>query len=748
MGKAIGIDLGTTNSVAAFKKADVEVITAEDNSPPDRVLTRSAVYNDDKHQFIVGESAWNAIRSTPENVVYSIKRLMGRGFNTEAVSKQTGKVGYKITKPSEGTEDAVAVWIAGKEYLPEDISAEILKKVVQNTQRYFKATGAVEGVINQAVITVPAYFDDQQKSATRTAAFRAGITPLELLAEPTAAAISFGYSPDADDVKTILVYDFGGGTFDASVITAAGTQFIENGKAGDLWLGGDDIDTTLTQYSLQQVAQKENIDDINALIIAMPLYQQKKFKASLKVKVERAKILLSSYEEAKIILGEDETLVDEFGPIPFETVIQREQLETLISPLVDRTIQICHKALHLSEYPPDMVDVVLLVGGSSQIPYVQQRLQQAFGVEKVKVHPRPMTGVAEGAAIVASGIVDKHTELDKVTTVGRDYCVKLQDGRLKKVIDKSQNLPVKEIVTFQTVSNNQKLILFELYSPDIVKKDIDHVTPDELQGRLWMSLEENYPSGTEILTYFEIDEGDTCVRLTATLKSDPSIKVSAEVTRGSQDAKAYEQLQVAIDKLNQLGLTRWGIENAEAQAQEVVKYANRIIDNKNTSREVRSDMVKQTESRLNELETSMSEDCLTAKSYISDFTLILKFCSFMIPELQQARLHRITEELQHAINESNLSMIQVINEEASQEYKVLPDSVHYIFLIRSAISRAIEAQSSDASTMQVKLNQILHELEIGSTEQALKLMQELDPYVKRWLDSNVPDQVIQTGLTT
>lgn len=154
--------------------------------------------------------------------------------------------------------------------------------MVQNAQAYRKAIGESDEVINQAVITIPAYFNDKQRSSTRTAALKAGLTPLELLPETNAAAISYGYSPDSEDVKTILVYDFGGGTFDAFLITAAGTSFIENGKAGDLWLGGDNIDSQIIKFVKEQVAKQERISDIDGLIAKMPHYQKVRFMADLK----------------------------------------------------------------------------------------------------------------------------------------------------------------------------------------------------------------------------------------------------------------------------------------------------------------------------------------------------------------------------------------------------------------------------------------------------------------------------------
>ncbi len=361
MSKAIGIDLGTTNSVAAFKLASVEVVTANDNTPPDRKLTRSVVACE-QGQITVGDKAYNQLRADPENTIISIKRLIGRGFSDEAVQKQRSELGYKIAQPTQGTENSIGVWLGNQEYQPEDISAEILKKLVQNTRSYYQQMGKAGETIDQAVITIPAYFNDKQRHATRTAALKAGLAPLELLPEPTAAAISYGFSPDSDDVQTILVYDFGGGTFDASLITSAGTSFIEQGKAGDLWLGGDDIDSRLMEFVKKQVAQQEQLSDIDGLIAKMPYYQRVRFNADLKIAVEHAKVELSNTDVVEI--NSATPLMDELGlAIPIEVEITREQFENSIADLVERSIEICHQALQYSEYSPDSVDVVLLVGG-------------------------------------------------------------------------------------------------------------------------------------------------------------------------------------------------------------------------------------------------------------------------------------------------------------------------------------------------------------------------------------------------
>nr|WP_319422331.1 Hsp70 family protein [Pleurocapsa sp. FMAR1] len=384
MGNIVGIDLGTTNSVAAFKFANTEIVTAPDNPAPDRTLTRSVIALEN-NRIIVGNDAYKKLKADPENVVISIKRLIGRGFGDSVVQQQLDRFAYKISKSTKGTENSLSVWLDSKEYEPEDISAEILKKIVQNALTYQEQQGQRER-ITRAVITIPAYFNDKQRNATQIAATRAGLAGSELLPEPTAAAISYGFKPNSDDVKTILVYDFGGGTFDSSIVTAAGNQFIESGKAGDLWLGGDDIDDRLIDFVKEQIAEAEDLEDIDSLINKMPHYQKARFMGDLKMAVEQAKIQLSSNSKAQIMPSTP--LLDDLGmAISIEVEITREQFEGMILPMVERSIAVCKDAIKYSDYPEDMIDVVLLVGGSSQIPLVQRKVTEAFGADKVVVHP-------------------------------------------------------------------------------------------------------------------------------------------------------------------------------------------------------------------------------------------------------------------------------------------------------------------------------------------------------------------------
>ena len=736
MGKAIGIDLGTTNSVAAFKEAQVEVVTSEENTPPDRKLTRSVVaYEQDK--FLVGENAYNQLRHDPENAIVSIKRLMGRGFNEKAVEEQTSEVIYRITPPTQGTENGIAVWLKGKEYQPEDISAEILKKVVHNAQAYRQASGKSKEVIDQVVITIPAYFNDKQRSSTRTAALKAGLILQELLPEPTAAAISYGYSPDSEDVKTILVYDFGGGTFDASLITAAGTQFIENGKAGDLWLGGDNIDSQIIQFVKEQVAKQEGIADIDGLIAKMPHYQQVRFRGDLKMAVERAKIGLSRATSVQI---SPPALIDELGlTIQIEVELTREQFEAMILPTVERSIQICHEALRLSEYLPDMVDVVLLVGGSSQIPLVQRKVQQAFGTNKVVLHPRPMYAIAEGAAIVAAGLTDK------ITTVSRDYFIKLESEPRYKVISQGDILPVTTAHTFKTVGDGQRLIHFEFFSPDRVKEALDGVKGDERIGDMWLGLDRSYPQGTEVMVNLELDEKNSDLKITATLKNDPAVRVSCTFSRGRSDEKINQDLEQTIEELNAQRLSTYGVEEALKLAVPVVQATNQIIDGR--TGEERGDMSDRAQANLQKLRVSMSWDRRLAEYLAYECEHLVQVCGILIPQPQQERLQKLKTQLDSAIESNNESAMQAVSEDADKELNNLPEEVQRVKVCFIAINRAVYVEPTQANAMTEKVFRMITALQRQDGNEADRLWRELYPDVNRWLSSDrTATKSIVTGL--
>ncbi len=735
MGKAIGIDLGTTNSVAAFKEKKAEICTPKGDTS--RGLTRSVVACDNG-KILVGNEAYQNFLHYPKDTIVSIKRLIGRGFGDKAIQQQQSHVDYEIVEPRQGTNNSLAVLLGGKEYQPEDISAEILKKVIENAKAFFQEIGKPGEAINQAVITIPAYFNNKQRQATRTAALKAGLTLLELLAEPTAAAISYGYSPDETDAKTILVYDFGGGTFDACLVTAVGSSFIESGKAGDLWLGGDDIDLQIISFVKEQVAKQEGLSDIDSLIDKMPHYQKVRFNGELKIAVERAKIDLSSSDVA--LISTSTSLLDELGlAVPVEVELSRQQFEPMIASLVERSIKICHEALHLSEHTPNDVDVVLLVGGSSQIPYVQKKVREAFGEDKVVVHPRPMYAVAEGAAIVAAGLTDK------ATTVARDYYIKLESEPRYKVIDKRDVLPVTTSYTFKTVSEGQRLIHFEFFSPDEVREKLDGVKDDDRIGEMWLGIEQHYPSGTEILVNLELDEKNNPLQVRATLKNDPSVSVGCSFTDGRSDEKIYKELNEAIASLNALNLTKVGVEAALKLAVPVVQSASQIIDVKTGAE--RTDISDRAQANLRKFQVGMSKERLDAEYLANECKRLLDLFSDLIPQPQQERLQKLATQLEEAIENNNESAMQALSEDAEREISNLPDQVKLVRACVEAIKQAKAIAPTQARAMSEKLGRMVEALVNSDRREAERLWQELQPDVSHWLNQDLPTHSIATGLT-
>ena len=734
MGNIVGIDLGTTNSVASFKFANTEIVTAPDNPAPDRTLTRSVI-GLENDRIIVGNDAYQKLKADPENVIISIKRLIGRGFGDSVVQQQLDRFAYKISKSSKGTENSLSVWLNGKEYEPEDVSAEILKKIVQNAQTYQEQQGQREK-ITKAVITIPAYFNDKQRNATQIAATRAGLAGSELLPEPTAAAISYGFKPDSDDVKTILVYDYGGGTFDSSIVTSAGNHFIESGKAGDLWLGGDDIDDRLIDFVKQQIAAAEDLDDIDGLIAKMPHYQKVRFMGDLKMAVEQAKIQLSSSSKASIMPATP--LIDDIGmAIEINVEITREQFESMILPMVERSIYVCKEAIKYSDYPEDMIDVVLLVGGSSQIPLVKRKVTEAFGADKVVVHPRPMYAVAEGAAITAVGGL-----IEKVGTVSRDYCIELVNDLRHKLIKQGDILPVKTTHTFRTEADGQSLIHFKFYSPDDVNK-----RDDERIGDMWLALDKSYPQGTEILVTAELDERNNSLQTTAILKNDPSVKVSCSLSTGGQDESISREVEETIAQLNKDGnLTEHGVQEAYRIAGETVKAANQI---KTHDGNIHQDRASAAKDKSQELKRFADDDYDTAEFYIRYFEFITEDCGFLLPSNQKIRLEILSRDLKNAIANHRKGEMQKLCEDARRELDNLPEKVSLILACRDGVSRAHQIEPSKARVMASKLSQMIDAMRREDGYEAERLFRELAEDVSHYLDRQLPtsNNSIATGIT-
>ncbi len=392
MSKIIGIDLGTTNScVSILEGGKAKVI---ENSEGGRTTPSIVAYSAD-NEILVGQTAKRQAVTNPENTLFAIKRLIGRRHDDPMVSKDKGMVPYQIIKAENG--DA---WVkaGGKELSPQEISAKILQKMKKSAEDYLGET------VTEAVITVPAYFNDSQRQATKDAGKIAGLEVKRIINEPTAAALAYGLDKKGD--QKVVVYDLGGGTFDVSIIEIADVdgeqQFEVLATNGDTFLGGEDFDTKLIEYICAEFKKESGID----------LSGDQMALQRLKEAAEKAKIELSTTEQTDINLPF--ITADASGPKHLNQKLSRARLESLVSELVERTIAPCRQALADAGLKASEIDSVILVGGQTRMPLVQQKVKDFFGQEPRK-DVNPDEAVAIGAAVqggVLSGSVNDVLLLD------------------------------------------------------------------------------------------------------------------------------------------------------------------------------------------------------------------------------------------------------------------------------------------------------------------------------------------------
>ncbi len=554
MGKAIGIDLGTTNSVVAFKDTSVRVITTGASHDE---LCRSCVAMDRNNQFVVGNAAYKQWRKYAPNIVVSAKRLMGGSISDEQVIKMKRdreSYPYGITKLSGGTDESVAIVLNGQEFTPEQISAEILKRLKED------ASVKLNDTVTHAVITVPAYFNEKQKAATRRAAELAGLKVQRLLAEPTAAALSYGADKlSEDDSKVFLVYDFGGGTFDLSILVASGGQFVESGTGGDRWLGGDDIDRLLKEFVYNEVKAKQGVD-INEILDGLTDKKRLAFIGELKTAIEDAKKALSETQQTTIGLY-DYLETEDGDSVDIEVTITRQQFELMIRPLVQRSIELVDKLLEEKSFPIETIDNILLVGGSSCIPLVKRMLSDKYGSEKVLSSEKPMLAVAEGAAILAHSLPAEEEvpggpapvspeipEGPVVHTTKRATFIEIEDENgnksYEKIIDSGEVLPHEKNKQFYTLVDNQKIVGVKLFSE---KEDGSY----EPTSTGYFTISENLPKKSRLLFTFNLDLDEVMsirVKVDATGKSQDII-----LGHGSYDSACLSAISQAIIDINSNG---------------------------------------------------------------------------------------------------------------------------------------------------------------------------------------------------
>lgn len=475
MSKIIGIDLGTTNSAMAVMQSGKPEIVA--NSEGNRT-TPSVVAINKKGERLVGALARRQQVTNPKNTIYEVKRLIGRKFSDKEVQKDLKLMGYEIVKSGNSTK----VKMGDKEYSPEEISAMILGKLKADAEAFLGES------VSEAVITVPAYFDDSQRQATKDAGKIAGLEVKRIINEPTAAALAYGLDKESKGDEKIAVYDLGGGTFDVSILELGDGVFEVKSTNGDTHLGGADFDRVIINY-LADEFKKEHGMDITGDNAAMQ---------RLRDEAEKAKIELSTAQEVDINLPF--LTADADGPKHFEHKLSRSKLESLVAELIEKTASPCEKALKDAKLSAKDIDAVVLVGGMTRMPAVQAKVKEIFGKEPMKgVNPDEV--VAVGAAIQGGVLAGDVKDVLLLDVTPLSLGIETMGGIATKLIERNTTIPTSKSETFSTAADNQPQV--EIH---VVQGERDMVADNKSLGRFVLDGIAPAPRGIpQIEVTFNID---------------------------------------------------------------------------------------------------------------------------------------------------------------------------------------------------------------------------------------------------
>jgi len=598
MAKVIGIDLGTTNScVAIMEGKETKVI---ENSEGGRTTPSMVAFTESKEK-LVGQSAKRQAVTNAENTLYAIKRLIGRSFADKIVKKHSSLVPYKIIKGDNG--DAW-VEVRGEKYSPSQISAFILQKMKETAESYLSEK------VSQAVITVPAYFNDAQRQATKDAGKIAGLEVLRIINEPTAAALAYGL--DKKKTGTIAVYDLGGGTFDISILEIGDGVFEVKSTNGDTHLGGEDFDLQIIEYLAGEFKKDNGID----------LRQDKLALQRLKEAAEKAKIELSSSTETEVNLPF--ITADQSGPKHLTIKLSRAKLEAIISDLLNKSIKPCELALKDAGLQAADIDDVILVGGMTRMPKVNEIVKNFFGREPNKgVNPDEV--VASGAAIQGGVLQGDVKDVLLLDVTPLSLGIETLGGVFTRLIDKNTTIPTKKSQIFSTAEDNQSAVTIRVF-----------------QGEREMAADNKLLGQFDLVGIPPAPRGMPQVEVTFDIDANGIVNVSAK------DKTTGKEQQIRIQASG--GLSEEDIERMVKEAEE-----NAEVDKK--KRET-VDARNQADSLINETEKNLKEH------------------SDKIPELDKNKINSDIEELKKVKDTDDIEAIKSKTEALVQSSIKLGEAIY------------------------------------------------------------------------